>query len=160
MGSGFSFLFTETFPAPAPARPSLGDLPESCVASVLEYLDPPEICKLAVLNKAFNGASSADFVWESKLPPNCNSLIERVFGKFEEKFCKKDIYERLCRNNSFDGGNKVWILLHYLVSLSIKTIFLRIQIFVVLNILIICTNFFYTNICAMQRCHIESFNWC
>ncbi|KAM7491343.1 hypothetical protein LguiA_034264 [Lonicera macranthoides] len=110
MGSGFSFLFTETFPAPAPARPSLGDLPESCVASVLEYLDPPEICKLAVLNKAFNGASSADFVWESKLPPNYNSLIERVFGKFEEKLCKKDIYQKLCKNNSFDGGNKkVWL---------------------------------------------------
>jgi hypothetical protein len=58
----------------------LGDLPESCVAFVLVYLDPPKICKLAMINMAFRGASSADFVWESKLPPNYDSVIGRVFN--------------------------------------------------------------------------------
>ncbi|XAR70339.1 hypothetical protein NMG60_11027163 [Bertholletia excelsa] len=107
MGSGFSFLRTEKQPA---AEPGLGDLPESCVASVLMYLDPPEICKLAKLNRAFRGASSADFVWESKLPPNFDSVIQRVFDDFPSELCKKDIYTRLCRQNSFDGGNKkVWL---------------------------------------------------
>ena len=61
---------------------SLRDLPESCVASVLEYMEPQEICKVAVLNRAFRGASYADFVWESKLPLNYESLIQKLFVNF------------------------------------------------------------------------------
>lgn len=110
MGSAFSFLLPDGGAcASAPASPGLGDLPESCVASVLVHLDPQQICQLAVLNRAFRGASSADFVWESKLPPNYSALIERVFEdkKFPVNLCKRDIYARLCVPNSFDGGTKV-----------------------------------------------------
>ncbi|WOG97450.1 hypothetical protein DCAR_0416790 [Daucus carota subsp. sativus] len=46
---------------------SLRDLPESCVASVLEYMDPQEICKVVVLNRTFRGASYADFVFRAVL---------------------------------------------------------------------------------------------
>ncbi|KAL7167432.1 hypothetical protein ACSBR2_037983 [Camellia fascicularis] len=107
MGSGFSVY---NMKQPQLPELSLGDLPEACVASVMEYLDPPEICKLAMLNRAFHGASSADFVWESKLPPNYDSVIEKVLDDFPSKLCKKDIYARLCLQNSFDGGTKkVWL---------------------------------------------------
>ncbi|KAL3499407.1 hypothetical protein ACH5RR_038500 [Cinchona calisaya] len=122
MGTTFSILFsssrttTTTSTTSASSKPSLGDLPESCVASVLVYLDPPEICKLALLNRAFRGASSADFVWESKLPPNYSSVIHRVSDHvdddddFPEYLCKRDIYSRLCCPKSFDGGSKkVWL---------------------------------------------------
>ncbi|KAK7821352.1 f-box protein pp2-a12 [Quercus suber] len=57
------------------SKPNLGDLPEDCVALILGYFDPPEICKLARMNRAFRGASWADFVWKSKLPSN----YERVW---------------------------------------------------------------------------------
>ncbi|XP_009761469.2 F-box protein PP2-A12-like [Nicotiana tabacum] len=115
MGSSLSFLLmprvsTTTSP---PANPGLGDLPESCVASVMVYLDPQEICKISMLNRAFRDASSADFVWESKLPLNYGSLIDRVFAaddNFPTNLCKRDIYARLCRPNYFDGGTKkVWL---------------------------------------------------
>ncbi|KAG5539705.1 hypothetical protein RHGRI_020047 [Rhododendron griersonianum] len=108
MGSGFSFHSRENPPSP---ELSLGDLPEGCVASVLVYLDPPEISRLSVLNRAFRGASSADFVWESKLPPNYDSIIRRVFDDFlPSDLCKKELYTRLCRQNSFDGGTKkAWL---------------------------------------------------
>lgn len=106
MGSGFSFLLSHKSAPPA-SNPSLGDLPESCVGLLLQYMDPPEICRLALLNRAFRGASSADFVWESKLPSNYDSLIERAFDKFPNDLCKRDIYARLCRLNTFDGDNKV-----------------------------------------------------
>ncbi|KAK2989037.1 hypothetical protein RJ640_018826 [Escallonia rubra] len=112
MGSGFSFLVTHSaamHPSPA-SDPGLGDLPESCVAAVLGYLEPTEICKIAGLNRAFRGASSADFVWESKLPANYDSVIKRVFDDFPEGLCKKDIYARLSRPNSFDGDTKkAWL---------------------------------------------------
>lgn len=114
MGSSLSFLAADGSTASAPSpEPGLGDLPESCVASVLVHLDPPQICRLAMLNRAFRGASSADFVWESKLPVNYGDVIGRVFEEddsFSKGLCKRDIYARLCRANSFDGGTKVRFL--------------------------------------------------
>ena len=101
--------------------PGIGDLPEDCVALVLKHLDPPEICRLARLNKAFRGAASADFVWDSKLPNNYSYLLEKIRnGDCEEDkklllSGKKEIYSRLCRPNTFDGGDKV----NYFPSISI-----------------------------------------
>ncbi|KAK9079676.1 hypothetical protein SSX86_001349 [Deinandra increscens subsp. villosa] len=119
MGSGFSsFLVTCTTPSPPPAT-GLGDLPESVVAPVLAHLNPQQICRLAALNRAFRAASSADFVWESKLPENYNSITSRLIDdndinnnddKFPSNLCKKDIYARLSRPNSIDGDTKkVWL---------------------------------------------------
>ncbi|CAK9134456.1 unnamed protein product [Ilex paraguariensis] len=89
----------------------LGDIPESCVALVLSYFDPPEICKLAGLNRTFRAASLADFIWESKLPSNYRFIIEKLLD--DDNLCKldkKDLYARLCRPNSFDGGTKeIWL---------------------------------------------------
>ncbi|CAI0546971.1 unnamed protein product [Linum tenue] len=111
MGAGFSGLLDRN-----DGRTTLGDLPESCVASILMYLDPPEICRLARLNRAFRGASSADFVWEPKLPSNYNFLVDKVLGEktTPEKSslsCRKEIYSRLCASNCFaDDANKmVWL---------------------------------------------------
>lgn len=97
---------------PEMKKTELGDLPESCVAMVLMNLEPKDICKLAKLNRAFNGASSADFVWESKLPSNYHQIIGKIFGNdnFPVNSCKKDIYASLCRFNSMDDGTKkVWL---------------------------------------------------
>ncbi|KAG1362310.1 putative F-box protein [Cocos nucifera] len=86
----------------------LGDLPERCVAEVFLYLDPPEICGLARLGRAFRGAASADFVWETKLPGNYWYLMGLVENEKSKTRClsKKEIYARLCRPNPFDGGTK------------------------------------------------------
>ncbi|TQD87982.1 hypothetical protein C1H46_026480 [Malus baccata] len=59
-------------------RPSLGDIPESCVACVFIYLTLLEICNLARLNRAFRGATSSDSAWESKLPLNYHDLLDLV----------------------------------------------------------------------------------
>jgi hypothetical protein len=78
----------------------------------MEYMDPPQICKLASLNRAFRAASSADFVWESKLPPNYDVIISKIFDtSFPSQLGKRGIYSRLCSlNNTFDGGTKkVWL---------------------------------------------------
>ncbi|KAF5460726.1 hypothetical protein F2P56_020574 [Juglans regia] len=92
------------------SKPSLGDLPESCVALVLASLDPPEICKLARLNRAFRGASWADYLWESKLPSNYQVLVRKVFGELPGDLGKREIYARLCQANSFDcDTKKFWL---------------------------------------------------
>ncbi|KAK4752188.1 hypothetical protein SAY87_020986 [Trapa incisa] len=42
-------------PSPYPASACLGDLPESCVTSILTHLEPKDVCRLARLNRAFRG---------------------------------------------------------------------------------------------------------
>ena len=90
-----------------PPSTGLSDVPENCVAEVLMYLDPPQICNLARLSKTFHMASSADFVWESKLPSNYKFLVKKLLAEDPENLSKKEIYARLCQANSFDGANKV-----------------------------------------------------
>lgn len=106
MGASFSSCVCDG--DATPSRPRLGDIPESCVALVLMYLDPPDICKLARLNRAFRDASMADFIWESKLPSNYKFIVEKALKDASvEELGKRDIYARLCRPNSFDNGTKV-----------------------------------------------------
>jgi hypothetical protein len=75
-------------------------------------MDPPQICQLATLNRAFRAASSADFVWESKLPPNYHLLLAKIFQDFPINLGKRHIYTSLCRLNSLDGGTKVLYFTH------------------------------------------------
>ncbi|KAJ8752988.1 hypothetical protein K2173_008723 [Erythroxylum novogranatense] len=92
------------------SRQGLGDVPENCVSTIYMYLDPPEICSLARLNRTFHGASLADFVWESKLPSNYKFLVEKVLHEPPQTLSKREIFASLSRPNFFDGGNKqVWV---------------------------------------------------
>ncbi|XP_078447941.1 F-box protein PP2-A13-like [Wolffia australiana] len=114
MGAGASSLLGQD--ADPRCATGLGNLPEDCAALVLMNLDPPEICKLARLNRAFRGAASADFVWESKLPRNYPHLLEKIRGGEAGRTTarsKKEIYARLSKPNPFDGGAKVfWLHKH------------------------------------------------
>lgn len=111
MGAGFSaFAYSSSNGGPSLLRPTLDDVPESCVSSILMYLDPPEICKLAGLSRTFHGASLADFVWETKLPSNYKTLVKKFLQESPENLSKKQIYARLCETNCFDGGTKVFLL--------------------------------------------------
>ncbi|KAL4592083.1 hypothetical protein LXL04_005065 [Taraxacum kok-saghyz] len=103
----------------------LGDIPESCVACVFTYLTPPEICTLARLNRSFRGAASSDTVWESKLPPNYQDLLDLIPPQRYRNLCKKDIFSLLSRPVAFEDGNKkVWLdklTGRVCVSISAKT---------------------------------------
>ncbi|PHU05201.1 F-box protein PP2-A15 [Capsicum chinense] len=110
MGASLSNL-TENGSPNNGGRPGLGDIPENCVACVFMYLNPPEICNLARLNRAFRGAASSDAVWESKLPPNYQQLLDHLLPPLNyHDFSKKDIFALLARSVSFDDSNKeVWL---------------------------------------------------
>ncbi|KAJ0914301.1 putative phloem protein [Helianthus annuus] len=107
MGANSSLLSQDSSDGSThPAKLKLGDIPESCVALVLLYLDPPDICKLARLNRAFRAASSADFIWDAKLPPNYHYLIDEHLTNTSTNLGKHEIYARLTRPVRFDSGNK------------------------------------------------------
>ncbi|XP_031280527.1 F-box protein PP2-A12 [Pistacia vera] len=108
MGVGVSDLAAET--DSYSRSPGLGDIPENCISSILLHFDPPEICKLALLNRTFHGASLADFVWETKLPSNYKFLVKKVLDENPENISKKEIYARLCLPSRFDNGTKeAWL---------------------------------------------------
>ncbi|KAF0893363.1 hypothetical protein E2562_024186 [Oryza meyeriana var. granulata] len=125
MGAGASSMMGPEGYGRGWGQTSLGDMPESCVAAVLLYLDPPEICQVARLNQAFRGAASADCVWAAKLPANYRYLAALAAAADDESdsdgategngsrcssvaaMIKKEIYARLCRPTPFDGGTKV-----------------------------------------------------
>lgn len=118
MGASFSLLTSDPDGSlSSQSKPGLGDLPESCVASILGYLEPVEICKFARLNRAFRGASWADFIWESKLPSNYEILVRKLFGDSLGNLGKREIYSRLCRPHTFDKGTKVRVTLMFYDSL-------------------------------------------
>ncbi|GJN02011.1 hypothetical protein PR202_ga19322 [Eleusine coracana subsp. coracana] len=122
MGAGPSSVMGPEGYGRAWEQTSLGDMPESCVAAVLLFLDPPEICHVARLNRAFRGAASADCVWAAKLPANYRYLVALAAAADDDRCCdgaaegnirccssaaiKKEIYARLCRPTPFDGGTK------------------------------------------------------
>ncbi|KAK9733327.1 hypothetical protein RND81_04G060200 [Saponaria officinalis] len=90
--------------------PSLGDIPEACVARVFLYLTPPQICNLARLNRAFRGAASSDAVWHTKLPPNYLHLLQFLPLDQYQHLSKKDIFALFAASVSFDDGNKqMWV---------------------------------------------------
>ncbi|GFP85988.1 F-box protein pp2-a13 [Phtheirospermum japonicum] len=77
---------------------------------VLSHLDPPEIAKLARLDRAFRAASSADFIWVPKLPSTYPYILSKLSDLGAGDKGKMDIYARLCRPSPFDGGTKeVWL---------------------------------------------------
>ncbi|PWA70261.1 F-box domain, cyclin-like protein [Artemisia annua] len=100
MGANTSLLSSDI----SNVNTNLGDMPESCVALILSYLEPVDICRLARINRAFRAASTADFIWASKLPSNYRNLAGSLF--VTEKLGEKEIFARLSRGVSFDSGNK------------------------------------------------------
>ncbi|GJR71771.1 F-box domain, cyclin-like protein [Tanacetum coccineum] len=114
MGSSFS---TSNGEGSGPVT-GLGDLPENCLAIILANLDPPDICNLARTNKAFHRASSADFIWEPKLPENYRTLAEKLsfsegcseHGLVKKTFmldCGSPVFrfsEWKCANKNEDGS--------------------------------------------------------
>ncbi|CAI9092169.1 OLC1v1027348C2 [Oldenlandia corymbosa var. corymbosa] len=143
MGSNFSADHQAAAPSLAPESSGggathrlpvgLADLPESCVALILSYLEPLEICRLASVNRNFRQASSADCVWEQKLPQNYKILVTKFFQSSRSiihdlhqadddahdevqvlistnKLAKKDIYAGLCCPTRFNGDTmEVWM---------------------------------------------------
>lgn len=108
----------------------LEDVPENCITAMFMYMEPPEICLLARVNKSFHRASRSDAVWEDKLPSNYKFLVRRILEDQQQVgvkdkliYRKKEIYARLCRPNLFDTGTKVLYFPSFFLSNNINLCF-------------------------------------
>ncbi|XP_047340378.1 F-box protein PP2-A13-like [Impatiens glandulifera] len=93
-----------------PLKSNLEDIPENCKALILTHLNPIEICNLSCMNRSFQAASSANFIWDLKLPSNYQFIVDKLEKVKFFDLGKKELYGRLCQHNPFDGGTReIWV---------------------------------------------------
>ncbi|KAG4953432.1 hypothetical protein AAZX31_14G071300 [Glycine max] len=64
----------------------LQDLPEGCIAKILSYTTPVDVCRLSLVSKAFRSAAESDTVWDCFLLSDFTSIIPI------SSTSKKDLY--------------------------------------------------------------------
>ncbi|EPS58423.1 hypothetical protein M569_16391 [Genlisea aurea] len=85
-------------------------LQERCLAEVLSFTSPKDVCRLSAVHSSFRNASSSDIIWERLLPWDYREIISRaVDDEFLERFESK---RKLDRSFSLDkaSGKKCFML--------------------------------------------------
>ena len=96
---GASHSQTTSFPA----------LPEGCIANILSFTTPRDVCRLALVSTIFRSASLSDAVWHRFLPSDYHSIISRsTSSSSSSSSSKQDLYFTLShRPIIIDHGKKV-----------------------------------------------------
>ncbi|XP_022144425.1 putative F-box protein PP2-B12 isoform X2 [Momordica charantia] len=73
-------------------------LPEGCIAHILSFTTPHDVCRSALVSSAFRAAAEADGVWDRFLPPEyrreISDAVSHIFPSFASK---KELFLHLCR---------------------------------------------------------------
>ncbi|TKY52051.1 putative F-box protein PP2-B12 [Spatholobus suberectus] len=80
-------------------------LPEGCIANVLSFTSPRDVCRLSLLSSTFRSAAESDAVWGKFLPSDYHTIISQ-----SSSLClpsKKHLYLHLCQKPLLlDDGKK------------------------------------------------------
>ncbi|KAK7318353.1 hypothetical protein RJT34_03052 [Clitoria ternatea] len=84
------------------------NLPEGCIANILSFTTPRDICKLSLVSSTFRSAADSDAVWDKFLPFDINTLISQSSSSSSLSVqSKKHLYISLCQNPLLiDDGKK------------------------------------------------------
>jgi hypothetical protein len=89
-------------------QPSLGDLPEVCIAVILSCLSPREVARLACVCRSFRAASTFDSVWENILPSKYKDLLALDPNVVPTQFTsKREVFDHLCNLVFFANNTQV-----------------------------------------------------
>ncbi|KAK7376340.1 hypothetical protein VNO78_34806 [Psophocarpus tetragonolobus] len=53
------------------------NLPEGCIANVLSFTSPKDVCRLSLVSSTFRSAADSDAVWDRFLPSDYDTLISQ-----------------------------------------------------------------------------------
>ncbi|KAJ7544391.1 hypothetical protein O6H91_09G077100 [Diphasiastrum complanatum] len=88
----------------------LAELPEDCLACILSHMIPRDVCRLAVVSRAFWEASKSDMVWERMLPVNYQETLKQARGEPPRLTSKRELYDCLCQKVLLkDGKQALWL---------------------------------------------------
>ncbi|XP_061342637.1 putative F-box protein PP2-B12 [Gastrolobium bilobum] len=84
------------------------NLPEGCIANVLSFTTPKDVCRLSLVSSIFRSAAESDAVWDRFLPSDCHTIISQSSAATSLGFqSKKHLYLYLCQNPLLiDNGTK------------------------------------------------------
>ncbi|KAH7571402.1 hypothetical protein JRO89_XS04G0043600 [Xanthoceras sorbifolium] len=74
-------------------------LPEDCIAAVISFTTPRDICRLSSVSSLFKSAAESDVVWDRFLTPEYLSVISGCGSSSLSMWSsKKELYLRACHN--------------------------------------------------------------
>ncbi|XP_027365554.1 putative F-box protein PP2-B12 isoform X2 [Abrus precatorius] len=83
----------------------LNNLPEGCIANVLSFITPREVCRLSLVSSTFRSAAESDAVWDKFLPSDCSTIVSHFSSLSIHS--KKDLYLYLSQKPLLiDDGKK------------------------------------------------------
>ncbi|XP_022973918.1 F-box protein At2g02240-like [Cucurbita maxima] len=85
-------------PRPTAAAVGFSALPEGCIAHILSFTSPQDVCRFASVSSTFRSAADADDIWERFLPLEYGAEISDALSHIFPPFAsKKELYLHLCR---------------------------------------------------------------
>ncbi|CAM6087891.1 unnamed protein product [Calypogeia fissa] len=89
-----------------PSSPGMGDLPESCIASILRLITPRDVARLACVSRIFRNASYSDSVWQTMLPTFYEDILAQAPDAPASTCSKKEIYDFLSTPVLLENGTQ------------------------------------------------------
>lgn len=88
-------------------------LPLECIAHVLSFTTPRDVCRASLVDKAFLAAAETDALWERFLPSDRGEILSRAVDPVEYA-SPKELYLRLCDPILVDQAQMVdYLQLHF-----------------------------------------------
>ena len=85
-------------------------LPEGCIAGILAWTSPRDVCRMSAVSLEFLSAAESDALWETFLPADYREIIglSSESSSHLSISSKKEVFFRLCNSPLLiDGGKKV-----------------------------------------------------
>ncbi|KAJ9703202.1 hypothetical protein PVL29_004831 [Vitis rotundifolia] len=88
-------------------------LPEGCIAGILAWTSPRDVCRMSAVSPEFLSAAESDALWENFLPADYREIIglSSESSSHLSISSKKEVFFRLCNSPLLiDGGKKsLWL---------------------------------------------------
>lgn len=88
-------------------------LPEGCIAGILAWTSPRDVCRMSAVSLEFLSAAESDALWETFLPADYREIIglSSESSSHLSISSKKEVFFRLCNSPLLiDGGKKsLWL---------------------------------------------------
>lgn len=85
-------------PAASATALDFSALPEGCIAHILSFTSPQDVCRSACVSSTFRSAADADALWDRFLPRDYAAEISHAVSQIFPPFAsKKQLYLHLCR---------------------------------------------------------------
>lgn len=88
---------------------NLPELPESCIAAILSFTTPRDVCRLSAVSTLFRSAANDDSIWSKFIPQQSYQILPRAVTPVAYA-SRRELYFRLCDSVLIDGGTQIFWL--------------------------------------------------